>query len=282
MMHSHNVSSGDFRQSVIEESHNVPVLVDFWAPDCVPCAALRPVLEEMAAEYAGRIQLVTVNIEENPEIAEYYKLRSIPTVMVFVNGKRADEFSGAIPREAVRDFIERLFPSTGELMRKQALEIARNGEKARALALLEMAMAIDPGHEPVKIEAARLMLELGKTAQAQRLLAGLSAAARKVPGVADLLAKVQLAPVAPDDLAALEQQVTRCPEDLEARMKLAGHYAAEQRYTDAMDQLLEVLKRDRHFQDDAPRQKMLSIFQLIKNQPELINIYRRRMSSALF
>lgn len=282
MMHSHNVSSGDFRQSVIEESHSVPVLVDFWAHDCVPCAALRPVLEELAAEYAGRIRLVTVNIEENPDIVEYYKVRAIPTVMVFINGKRADEFSGAIPREAVRDFIERLFPSTGELLRKQALDIARHGEKARALSLLEMAMAIEPDYEPVKVEAARLMLELGKGVRAQQLLAGLSAAPRQAPGMADLLARAHLAPVAPDDLAALEQRVGQEPEDLEARMQLASHYASEQRYPDAMDQLLEVMKRDRHFQEDAPRQKMLAIFQLLKNQPDLINTYRRRMASTLF
>src|SRR4249920_1512428 len=146
------VTDADFDQAVIEGSRQTPVVVDFWAPWCGPCRALTPVLEKLADEYQGKFQLVKVNSDENLDLAREYGIRSIPNVKAFVNGQVVDEFLGALPESAVREFIDRVMPTPGELMRRDAAAQAAAGDQQRALALLGTAADLEPNNDAVQAD----------------------------------------------------------------------------------------------------------------------------------
>ncbi|HET7674755.1 MAG TPA: thioredoxin domain-containing protein, partial [Gammaproteobacteria bacterium] len=192
-MTSHTIEVGhdNFIPAVIEGSKKAPVVVDFWAPWCAPCRALGPVLEKLAAEYGGRFTLAKVNSDEHPQLAMEYGVRGIPNVKAFVDGRIADEFSGALPEPAVRAFIDRVVPSAAERMRAQAMTDYRNdGDAARALAALELAAAADPGSEPVRIDTAEILIALDRLEEARDLLQGLSPLAQMDERVAALRAQI--------------------------------------------------------------------------------------------
>lgn len=282
--HVREATEADFEQVVIEGSKRAPVIVDFWAPWCAPCRALGPVLEKLAAEYGGRFTLVKVNTDENPGLAADYGVRGIPNVKAFVDGELVDEFAGALPEAAVRGFIERVVPSPAEELRRQATALfAESGDAARALELLERASRIDPADERVRIDRAAMCLELGRLEEARAALDSLAPLTRMEEPVKALAARLELAEGAAraGDLGALERRVAQSPADLEARLELANLYAARRRYREALDQLLEIVRRDRGFRDDIGRRTMLDIFTLL-GRDELVDEYRRKLASALY
>jgi putative thioredoxin len=277
------VTSAEFHQVVIEGSRQAPVLVDFWAPWCGPCRALTPVLERLAEEYKGKFVLAKVNSDENLELARDYGIRSIPNIKAFVDGQVVDEFLGALPESAVREFIDRLLPAPGELMRRDAAAQAAAGDPQRALALLSTAAELEPSNDAVHLDRIEILLELGRIADAREAASRLSPLASQEARAGRVLARLQLADADAEqsDPAALEARVLSNPDDLETRLRLARLYASQRRYEPALEQLLEITRRDRGFGDDAGRKTMLAIFDLLQGQNELVSRYRKLLASAL-
>jgi putative thioredoxin len=274
-----DVGLADFQQLVLEESKLRPVVVDFWAPWCGPCKALKPVLEKLAAEYGGKFLLAKINSDDNQELAARYGVRGIPSVKAFVNGEAVDEFSGALPESEVRAFLDRLVPSPADELRAQAAELRLAGDISAALQKLADASRIDPAHVGVRIDAAEIMLDLNEADETRRLIAGLADDAD--PRVPQLNARLQFMGVAVEDEAALRARVAANENDLEARLKLANLLVAAGQYEAGMDQLLEIVRHDRGYEDDIGRKTLLSVFDLLGGG-ELVSRYRRMLSSLLY
>lgn len=278
-----DVTEATFQTEVIEKSRTVPVLVDFWAEWCGPCRALKPVLEKLAGEYGGKFVLAKVDSDKNQSLAMKYGVRGIPNVKAFVDGAMVDEFSGAIPESAAREFIDRLIPSEADKLRQQALSLHVQGQSAEALTLLSKAHEMEPSNDRVKIDAAAFEAEAGNFDAARRWLADLHPASLGDPRVEGLLAQLEFAGNAEAiaDVATLQKAITADENNLQARLDLSRRLVVERRYEEALDQLLEIIKRDRRFQDDIGRKTMLSVFNLLTDQPALVARYRRLMASAL-
>jgi putative thioredoxin len=276
--HALDIGLAEFQKNVIEESIRRPVVVDFWAPWCGPCKSLKPILEKLAAEYGGKFLLAKVNSDDNQELAARYGVRGIPSVKAFIDGEPVDEFSGAIPEGEVRAFLDRLIPSPAEEVRAQAAEKRMAGELSAALQLLADASRLDPGHLGVRLDAAEIMLDLNEADEASRLLASVPDDAD--PRVAQLKARLQFLGAAGADEAGLQVRIAADENDLEARLQLAKLWVAASNYEPAMEQLLEIVRRDRGFQDDIGRKTLLDVFNLLGGG-ELVSKYRRLLASAL-
>jgi len=282
--HSVDVGKATFDAVVIEGSRKTPVLVDFWAPWCGPCRALTPTLEKLAAEYDGRFVLAKLNSDENPELAARYGVRGIPNVKAFVDGQIIDEFSGALPESGVRQFLDRVVPSPADELRIEAAKTYdETHDVERALALLARAEALDPANEDVRIDRAELLIAAGRHAEARELLAGLAPLTRMDDRVSALEARLDLA----EDAAAapspqlLEERIARDGGDLEARLQLAHSHVARKDYRTALEQLLEIVRRDRSYRDDVARKTILKVFEQLGNSGELVSEFRKRLASVM-
>ncbi len=285
--HSITVDASNFEQLVIEGSKKVPVLVDFWAPWCAPCRALTPVLEKLAAEFEGKFVLAKVNSDENQALAAQFGVRGIPNVKAFVNGQIKDEFTGALPEVALRQFLERVVPSPAEELRTQAGALYRQDRDAgAALELLARAAALDGNNEAVRIDRAEILLDSGKTGEARQLLETLAPLTQMDERVTALKARIDFAASASaaPDAGALHTRIARDASDLDARLQLANLLVTRRQYAAALDELLEIIRRDRGFGDDIARKTMLQVFSVLGTQPghgELVSRYRKQLASAL-
>lgn len=279
------VNDANFEQVVLEGSKRAPIVIDFWAPWCAPCRALGPILERLAEEYAGRFTLAKVNSDESPALAAQFGVRGIPSIKVVVNGQLVDEFSGALPEPMVREFIERILPTPSEEMRLKAGQIySTTKDAAKALELLEEAARDEPGNDAVRFDQASIYLDLGQFENAHKALDLLSGLAQMDERVTALRARLDLAEGAAHagDMASLQSRIAQDPGDLEARLQLANLHVARTQYRDALNQLLEIVKRDRAFGNDAGRKTMLEVFTLLGQDNELVAEYRRRLASAMY
>lgn len=276
--HALDVSQVDFDRNVIEASRQRPVVVDFWAPWCGPCKVLKPLLEKLAAEYAGKFLLAKINSDDNQALAMRYGVRGIPSVKAFVDGEVVDEFSGALPESEVRAFLDRLIPSPAETLRGEAAAARAAGDLPRALQVLAEASKLDATHAGVRLDAAEIMLDLGEIAEAERLVG--SVADDADPRVAQLRARLRFAGATGEDETALRSRISADANDLDARLKLANLLVAAERYEAGMEELLEIVRRDRGFGDDIGRKTLLSVFELLGGG-ELVGRYRRALASIL-
>jgi len=278
-----DANEADFQQSVIEESKKRLVLVDFWAPWCGPCRSLTPIIEKLAQEYAGRFLLARVNSDENQSLAGQFGVRSIPNVKAFSNGKMVDEFAGAVPEGTVRQFIERLLPSPAEEQRRTAMQAYASGNADAALASLEAAQSLEPGNDNIRLDRAEILIDLGRSEDAETLLEELVPLARMDSRVEHLRALLAFSDrgEAGVSIDKLETRVSQDSTDLDARLALAKQYVAAKQFELALNHLLEIIRTDRHFGEDAGRKTMLAVFELLGNEHQLTRQYRRLLAAAI-
>ncbi len=272
-----------FRTDVIEASMQVPVLVDFWAEWCGPCKALTPVLEKLEEAYGGRFKLVKVDTEKEQQLAQHFRIKSIPAVFAFVGGQPVDQFQGALPEGKLREFIDRLMPNPSDVEFEQAGAALDRGDQAAAAGHVRKAIELDPKNDNARLLYAQLLLAQGEPQAAGAQLDALSAGARADPQVADLSRQVTeaiAAARAPTPTALLDR-VAAQPDDLAGRLELAEYWIGYKEWEAALAELLEVVSRDRAFGEDAARKRMIEVFELASAQPQLVSQWRRRLGAAL-
>lgn len=281
--YSFDVSLAEFETQVLLPAQEVPVVVDFWAPWCEPCKVLKPLLEKLAEEYAGRFLLAKVNADENPELSQHFGVRSIPTVKVLFQGQLVDEFSGALPEGQIREFLDRFaLPAVGGAnLREEAAALVGEGKFEEALAKLVEASQATPEDQAIQLDAVEVLMQLGRNDEAKQLLGG--EYAQEAERANALRARLALSEGAADT-AEIEAKLAANPDDHAARLDLSRAYAAQGRYREAMEAILDVIVRDRFFDEGAPRKAMLQLFEALggsEQYDDLVREFRRKMSAAL-
>lgn len=282
--HLVTVTAQTFQSLVIEGSYERPVLVDFWADWCAPCRMLMPVLAKLAEEYGGRFLLAKVNTEEEQALAVESGIRSLPTVQLFVSGRVVDQFMGALPEAQIREFLDRHLPRPSDGLLTRAQDLMAAGDLAGAQSLIEQTRAEDPNNVRLPFADLQLTVARGELAAA---LAQIDALPIELANDAEVLAlrgrlrfasAVEDAPSEPDLMARLEVD----PGDSRSRYQLAAHRVLRGDYAAALEELLELMKRDRAFEEDAARKGILAVFDLLGGSGDLVARYRAKMMNALY
>jgi len=277
-----------FVKDVIEESKRQPVLVDFWAPWCGPCKQLTPVLEKVVKAAKGKVKLAKMNIDDHPAIPGQMGIQSIPAVIAFVNGQPADGFMGALPESQVVAFLERLTKDRigGEEqdLLKAADAALVEGNAAGAAELYAQILAGDAGNIHALAGLARCYVESGAIEQAKQTLAMVPEGKRNEAPVAAARAALEVAEQASSvgPIAELEHKVLTNPLDHQARFDLAVALNAKARRVEAVDHLIEIVRRDRKWNDDGARKQLVQFFEAWGPTDEATVAGRRRLSSILF
>jgi putative thioredoxin len=273
----------NFQQEVVDASMQVPVLVDFWAEWCGPCKQLTPLLAKLEAQYAGRVKLVTVDTEAQPQLAQHFQIKSLPTVYAFVNGQPVDQFQGLQTEATIKAFIDKLMPNPADLEFEQAMQLIEQGNIDDAIAPLKKAITLDPAFDEARMTYAQVLLQKDEPAAALEQLEALTAAAKADPNAAQIIQAAQAmhAERRLPPLPEVEARIAANPKDLAARLELAQHCIAHKAWEEAFEQLLAIVATDRTFQEDIGRKTMIDVFKLAEAQPTLVSAWRRKLSSAL-
>lgn len=281
-------SEATFMADVIETSRDVPVIVDFWAPWCGPCKTLGPMLEQAVTEAKGRVRMVKINIDENQRIAAQLRIRSIPTVYAFFQGQPVDAFQGALPQSEIKAFVERVAGTAGDGGLGEALDAAEamlaEGAVVDAAQTFAAILGEIPDSAPALAGLARAHLALGEMDQAEALL---NNAPPSMAGAAEIdaaRAQLALARQAADagPVAELRAKVEADPADLQSRFDLAKALHATGAVQEAVDELLELFRRDREWNDGAAKAQLFTIFEALKPQDPIALNGRRKLSSLIF
>jgi putative thioredoxin len=292
-----DVTLENFEQEVIAASMDQPVLVDFWAEWCGPCKAIGPILEKLETAYGGGFKLAKINSDEEQQLAAAFGVRSIPTVVLLKNGQPVDGFMGALPEGKVREFLDKhvqaLAPEAEE--EAPADEPAPPADPAAVLEKLQHTVATDPANDDARYDYVKALLFAGREADARRAfepVANKTGLVRKLDALARWLDALAFAAGKPE-LAALDAKIAADKRDFQARFDRARLLMAKQQWTGAMDELLEILMRDKAWNEDLARKTYIGILEVI--EPPKVKVaegqippddptvatYRRRLSSVV-
>jgi len=277
-----------FAKDVIESSRRQPVLVDFWAPWCGPCRTLSPIIEKAVRAAKGAVRLVKMDIDAHPAIAGQLGIQSIPAVIAFANGQPVDGFIGALPESQVKAFIDRVAgpqgPSETEELIEEAEASFSDGDVAGAAERFGAALKLEPQSVPAILGLARAYLAGKDLAQAGKTLAMLPESAAGDPKVAAVRAQLELATQAAalGDTGPLEARIAANPADHQARFDLAVLLNSNGDRAGAVEQLLEIHRRERNWSEEKARKQLLQFFEAWGPMDEATLTGRRRLSSMLF
>jgi putative thioredoxin len=268
-----DVTIQNFEAEVIEASMTTPVLVDFWASWCGPCKSLGPVLEKVEIAYEGRFKLVKINADEEQQLAGAFGIKSLPTCVLLKNGQPVDGFMGALPEGQVKQFLDKHLPAEGELQAQAAAQEAEEhlqaGDAQSARAAMEQALATDPGNDDARFDLVKLLIGLGELAEASALLAP---AMSRIPVPLRFEAQTQwlnaLEFVTTDPRGAWELDqfdalIAQNKRDFEARFAKSRLLIAIGQWEAAMDELLEIIMRDKKWDNEAPRKTFVALLELM-------------------
>lgn len=278
-----------FTKDVLEASKTALVLVDFWAAWCGPCKALTPIIEKVVKSYGGKVRLVKINTDEHPAIAGQLRIQSLPTVYAFKDGRPVDGFMGAQPESAIRSFIDRLAgPDDDEPDLEGVLESAEaalaEGDLQGAAEAFAAVFEIDQQNPQALSGLARCYLKSGDVARAEQTLALVPPDKENHASVVSARAVLELAKLAETagDYAELESRVAANPTDHQARFDLAVAFAAGGNKEGALEQLLDLVRRDRKWNEEAARKQLVQLFDAWGPKDPLTADGRRRLASILF
>ncbi|MDB5872458.1 MAG: thioredoxin-like protein, partial [Ramlibacter sp.] len=294
-----DVTLENFEAEVITASTTQPVLVDFWAPWCGPCKVIGPLLEKLEGEYAGRFKLVKIDSDQEQQLSAAFGIRSIPTCILLMNGQPVDGFMGALPEGKVKEFLDKHLPPAADEPEEEAIEEpALDMSPAAQLERLQHDVATDPADDEARFHYVKALLLAGRTDDAKVAFApviGKTALVRRFDSLQRLMDALDFAAAKPDAVKALAEADARIAankRDFDARFDRARLSMARQRWTEAMDELLEILMRDKAWKDDLARKSYIAILDVIEPpRPKVadgqippddptVATYRRRLSSV--
>lgn len=278
-----DVTDQTFATDVIERSKTTPVVVDFWAAWCGPCRVLGPVLERLAEEFQGAFILAKVDVDQNPHTAGQFRVQGIPAVKAFKDGRLVNEFTGALPEPQVRKFLEGVAPSEADRLAQEGLRWEEHHKPARAEERYRSALARQADHYRAKVGLGRVLLNQGEIEEGLAVLESIPAGAPERGAAEALMAAVQFQRYAQGQSEpALREQLQADPADVASRYALASLLTTEGRYAEALEEFLEVARRDRKYEDDGARKAMLSLFTLIGEEQEITRTFRQKLANVLF
>ena len=272
-----DITLKNFESALINASMQIPVLLDIWAPWCGPCKALGPLLEKLEVAYAGRFALAKLDSDAEPDIAaqlsQAFGVRSIPFCVMFVGGQPVDGFVGALPEAQIRAFLDKHVPSVDAVAAEEEVEeaeqLAAEGDSEAALGKLADALALTPGDDAIRADYVKRLLEAGRVADARAAYAPLVPKAiveARASALGQWLAACEAAALArPPE--ALRAAIASDRRDFAARFELAQVHASEQRFTEAMDELLEILMRDKTWAEQSARKLYVALLELMSKPP---------------
>ncbi len=281
-----DVTAETFQAQVIEASMQKLVLLDFWAPWCNPCKQLVPTLVKLADEYAGQFLLAKVDIDQNKELAEHFQVRSVPTVKFIRNGQMVDEFAGVLSESEIKAKLSNFIERDSDPLYQQAMEKLQQGDN-NAITEMQQICLSDPDNQKISIHFASILAQTQQFDTAKEFIAQLPELLQEQDEIKSISAQIGIAESAKDlpDADNLITILDKTPADLTARFQLSQHLVLQGDITAAMDQLLEIIKRDRKFEDELGRKELLKLFDIVNTQGEqgvkIVSDYRRKLALAL-